>query len=155
MRQRKNRGRPTGHPAQDSQHRRGENPNQDCAIHLACHQHEHDCKPYAGELRLAIGKAAQADERCRIRHHQLGIAQPHEGDEHPNAPSGGILQAFGNSVDDLFPHARDGENQKKDARKKDNAQSGTPRNVHALANHVGEVGVQRHAWRQRDGIVCV
>ena len=102
-----------------------------------------------------IGKTAQADERCRIRHHQLGIAQSDKGDEHPNAAGGGILQAFWNSVDDLLPHARNGKNQKEDAGKKDNAEGGAPRNVHAQADHVSEVGVERHARRQRDGIVRV
>ena len=142
MRPGKDRRRPVRHPAQDSQYGSGDNADQNRSIDFPRHQNEHDRKPHARKLRLAVGKAAQADEGCRIRHHQLGIAQSNKGDEHSDAAGGGIFQALGNSVDDLFPHAHDRENEKKHAGKKDNPQGSAPGNVHAQANHVGEVRVQ-------------
>ena len=44
--------------------------------------------PTHASLRSLDRKTSQADERRRIRHHQLRVAQSDERDEHPNSAGG-------------------------------------------------------------------
>ena len=66
-----------------------------------------------------------------------------------------MLHTIGHAVDDLFANPGDGQGQEEHARKKDDGKRGTPGNVHRHANRISEVGVQRHAGRQGDGIVSI
>ena len=102
-----------------------------------------------------IPQVSEAHESRRVRHHQVGVAQSYERNEHPNPARGGVLQAIGNAIDDLLAHARYSKNQEHHAGEKDDSQRGSPWHVHLQANDVGEVRVQRHPRSQRDGIVRV
>ena len=66
-----------------------------------------------------------------------------------------MLQAIGHAVDDLFADASNSENKKQNAGEENHAQRGAPRDVHAQAHRICEVGVERHSRRERDGIVGV
>ena len=66
-----------------------------------------------------------------------------------------MFQRIGNTVDDLLANSRRGEKDKQHAREKHDAERRLPRDVHAEANGIGEVSVERHARRQRDGIIGV
>jgi hypothetical protein len=66
-----------------------------------------------------------------------------------------VLEAIGHPVDDLFAHARDGQEQKQAARKENDGQRRLPRDVHVETDCVGKISVERHAGCKRDGIVGV
>ena len=46
-------------------------------------------------------------------------------------------------------------NEKHNTREENDAERSAPRNVHAQANGISEVGIQRHSRSERDGIVGV
>ena len=125
------------------------------AVDLPRHQDQSQHQAEACGLHFTVGKAAQADKSGGIGHHQFRVPQSDEGDEEADSGGGGMLQAIGHAVDDLLANARDGEQKKDHAGKENHAQRGSPGNVHAQANRVGEVGVERHSRRERDGIVGV
>src|SRR5216683_1432900 len=66
-----------------------------------------------------------------------------------------MLQAVGHAIDDLFADARDREHKEKNTGEENYAKRRAPRNVHAQANRVSEVGIERHSRGERDGIVGV
>ena len=103
-------------------------------------------------------EAAQAYKSGRIGHHQFGVAQSDEGDEEADAGGGGMLEAIGSMPLTICSRTRVTVSNRKTTPEK---KLTTPwarcahGDVHAQANRVGEVGVERHSRRQRDGIVGV
>jgi len=80
------------------------------------------------------------------------VLEADECDEEPDASGHCGVELVGNGVQDHLPDAGTGEGEEKDAGKEDGAQGGLPGDCHLEADGVGEVGVQAHARRQRDGI---
>ena len=155
MRHGQNRRGPIRDAAQHSQQRGPDYTDQYPAVDLARHQDERQRQPEASCLHFAVGETSQADECCRIGDHEFCVSQSDECDEKPNSGRGGMLQAIGHAVDDLFAHAGDREHKEYNPGKENDAERGSPGNVHVQANGVSEVGVERHSRGKRDGIVGV
>ena len=85
----------------------------------------------------------------------FAFRKPDESDEEADAGRGRMLQAIRHAVDDLFADARNSEHEENNAGKENYAQRSAPGNVHAQANGIGKVGVERHSRRERNGIVGV
>ena len=148
-------GGPVRDAAQHAEKRSADDTDQDCAVDLSRHQDERQDEAEAGGLHFAVGKTSQADKRSGIGDHQFRIPQPDESDEKTDPGRGGMLQAIRHAVDDLFADARDREHEENNAREENYAERSAPRNVHAQANGISEVGIERHSGRERDGIVGV
>src|SRR2546429_5788201 len=123
------------------------------AADAAGHQDGHEDESGGGEKDLGIGSFAKPDEGGGIGDDDFRITQADEGDEQADAGGGAVLEAIGDAVDDLFAHFGEGEEQKKEAGKKDDAESGLPGNAAAENDGVGGVGGEGHAGRGSDGIV--
>src|SRR5256884_9571342 len=122
------------------------------AAGAAGHQDGEEDKSGGREQDLGTGSLAKPDEGGGIGHDDFRITQADESDEQADAGGGAVLEAIGDAVDDLFAHFGEGEEQKKEAGKKDDAESGLPGNAAAANDGVGEVGVEGHAGRENDGI---
>ena len=85
-------------------------------------------------------------------HHQAGVLKADERDEEADAAGHRGIELVGNGVQNHLADADGGEREKDDAGEKDRAQSRLPGNVQLDADGVGEVGVEAHAGRERDGI---
>ena len=66
-----------------------------------------------------------------------------------------MLKAIRHAVDDLLADTRNRQQQKNNTGKENNAQRSAPGDVHAQADRISKVGVERHAGRERNGIVGV
>ena len=110
-------------------------------------------RPAAARSTCGSDTLTEADECGRIRDDDLRVAQSDEGDEQADSRRGTVFQAIGDAVDDLLTNARERQEEKKQAGEKNNAQHGLPRNAPSDHDRIGEVGVERHAGRQRDRII--
>ncbi len=126
-----------------------ENGAADAAGHQDGDKNESD----GGEDYLWIGEFADADKGGRIGDDDFCVAQADEGDEEADAGSGAVLKTIGDSVDDLFADVGEREEQKEQAGEKDDAEGGLPGDAAAENDGVGEVGVERHAGGESDGVV--
>ncbi len=131
----------------------GNDPQENGAANAAGHQDGDENESSGGEKDLRVGSFAQADEGGGIGDDDFGVAQTDEGDEEADARGGAVLEAIGNAVDDLFADFGESEDEKKQAGKKDDTESGLPGNAAAEDYGVGEVGVEGHPGREGDGIV--
>jgi len=66
-----------------------------------------------------------------------------------------MLQAVRYAVDDLLTYPRYCQHEEENTREEHYPERSPPRNVHVQANGVGELGIERHARCQCDGIVCI
>ena len=146
---------PARDAAQHAEQRSADDTDQDCAVDLSRHQDQRQDETEAGGLHFAVGKTSQADKRSGIGDHEFRVSQPDECDEETDSGRGGMLQAIRHAIDDLFADPRDREHEKHNAREENYAQRSAPRNVHAQANVISEVGVERHSGSERNGIVGV
>ncbi len=101
---------------------------------------------------VGILDVPEADQRVGIAHHQARMLKADERDEEANAAGHGSVQLVRNSAQDHLADARSGERQEDDSGNKHRAQGRLPGNVHLDADGVGEIGIEAHARRQRDGI---
>ena len=106
------------------------------------------CTSWSAKLPRPTNVAALATTSFAFR-------KPDECDEETDSGRGRMLQAIRHAVDDLFADARDREHEENNAGEENYAQRSAPRNVHAQANRISEVGVERHSRSERDGIVGV
>src|SRR5207245_4749032 len=131
----------------------GDDADEDGAAYAASHQDGDENESRGGEKNLRIGDFADSDEGSWIGDDDFRVAQTDEGDEKADAGGGAVLETIGDAVDDLFADVGESEDEKKQAGKKHDAESRLPRNAAAEDEGVSEVGVERHAGREGDGIV--
>src|SRR5260221_1265629 len=96
---------------------------------------------------------AKANECSRVRDDFFGFAQADECNEEPDAAGGSVLEPIRNAVDDLLAHFGEREDEKKNSRKKDNAERRLPRYAPPQDDRISKVSVKRHACGQRDWII--
>ena len=109
-------------------------------------------RPSSASAGGGVPDVAQADQRVGIAHHQPRMLKADEGDEEADAAGHGGVQFVGNGAQNHLADARSGERQKDDSGEEHRAQRRLPGNVHLDADGVGEIGIQAHAGRQRDGV---
>jgi hypothetical protein len=109
-------------------------------------------RPKQGERGGGIAQVAEADQGFGIADDEAGVAKADEGDEEADAAGDGGVKLVGDGAENHLADAGGGEREKDDAGEKDRAEGGLPGDVHLEADGVGEVGVEAHAGRERDGI---
>src|ERR1035438_10787339 len=80
------------------------------------------------------------------------VAKTDESNEEADAAGGGGVELVRNGVENHLADAGGGKCDEDDAGKEDCTEGGLPGDVHLEADGVGEVGVEAHAGRERDGI---
>ncbi len=146
---------PTGDAAQHADQRGAHDADQDSAINFSRHQNQRQDQAEAGRLHVAVGKTSQADKRSRVGHHEFRVPEADECDEEADSGRGRMLEAIRHPVDDLFAEPGDGEHEEHNPGEKNHAERSAPRNVHAQANVISEVGIERHSGSERNRIVGV
>src|SRR5229473_395954 len=144
---------PVAEAERDSSEGDGDDADEDGAADAANHQDGDENESGGGETDLRIGNFAEAHEGGGIGDDDVGVAQADEGDEEADAGGGAVLEAIGNAVDDLLADVGEGEEKKEEAGEKNDSERSLPGHAAAEDDGVGEVGVERHARREGDGIV--
>ena len=109
-------------------------------------------RPKSASAVVGLRRLPRPTKRGRVADDQAGVAEADEGDEEADAAGDGGVELVGNGAQDHLADAAGGEREKDDAGEKDRAEGGLPGDVHLEADGVGEVGVEAHAGRERDGI---
>jgi len=106
-----------------------------------------------GQDDLRVGDSAQGHVGGGMGDDDLGIAETNERDEQANARRRAVLQAVGNAVHNHLADVGEGEQKEEHAGDENHAERRLPWHSTPNDDGVGEVGIQRHAGRQGDGIV--
>src|SRR5229473_1214944 len=153
MRKGEKMGRPVAEAERNSGEGDGDDAQEDGAADAPGHQDSNEDEPRGGEANLRVGNFAKADKGGGIGDDYVCVAEADEGDEESDAGGGAVLEAIGNAVDDLFADVGEGEEEKEEAGEKNDSERSLPGHAAAEDDGVGEVGVERHARREGDGIV--
>ena len=112
--------------------------------------HENEAKQRKSRGRVA--DVAETDKGGGIADDQAGVAKADESDEETDAAGDGCVKFMRDGAQNHLADAGGSEREKDDAGEKHRAQRRLPGDVHLEADGVGEVGVEAHAGRERDGI---
>ena len=130
----------------------GEHADEDGAAHFSDFERDHEDEAEERERGGGVADVAQADEGGGIADDEARVAKADEGDEEADAAGDGGVELVRNGAQNHLADAGGGEREKDDAGEKHRAERRLPGNVHLEADGVGEVGVEAHAGRERDGI---
>jgi hypothetical protein len=145
-----------GIPAEEeAQDRHRDDADQDRAAHAQAveghdqheSQHRHD--------RGRFVQVAGLDQGRLAGHHDAGVLQRDQGQEHAQADRDRHPQRARDAVHDHGAQAEDGHQDEQAAGQEHRAQRRLPRHLHAQHHGIGEIGVQAHPRGHRDRVVRV
>lgn len=128
--------------------------DEDRAFHLSDFKRDHDDEAEKREVCGGIADVAHADERVGVAHDQARVLEANKCDEETDSAGHRGVELVRNGAENHLADADSGEREKNDAREKHRSQRSLPGHVHLDAHRVGEIGVEAHAWRERNGIAC-
>ena len=140
-----------GDTHRDTDHRRDEDTDQQCAAHVLHHQHRRHGKTYHRQQRAARGDLAQRYERRVVVAYDTGILQADEGYEETDTGAYGILERGGDGIHYGLAQIRKREDHEDDTLDEYGRQSELPRIAHTHTYGEYEEGIKSHSGRQSEG----
>ena len=112
----------------------------------------HQEQAHKSQYRRGVADVAESEERVRVADHEACVAEADERDEEADAAGDGGVEFVGDGLENHLANPGGGEREEDDAGEKDRAECCLPWHMELDANGVSEVGVESHAWSQRNGI---
>ena len=136
-------------------HRHGQDADQQGARHLETVQHHDQQKAQQRHDDLGLVQIAQRHIGVLVGRNHTGGLERDQRQEKTQTHGDGNAYGLRYALDDELTQAQHGADQEQTSRDEHRPQGSLPRIAHLEHHHVGKIGVQPHARRQRNRVVGI